>query len=113
MWLPLAQPLLGTWSAAQACALTGNQTSDPVVHRPVLSTLSYTSQGYLFSFLTVFWCIDVFNVDEYQFIIFSLCKEKYTLLWVFFKKSLPTSKSRRSSYVFSRSFIVLALRLGL
>ena len=27
--LPLACPQLGTWPATQACALTGNQTSDP------------------------------------------------------------------------------------
>ena len=24
VWLPLAQPPLGTWPATQACALTGN-----------------------------------------------------------------------------------------
>ena len=38
-------PPLGTWPATQACALTGNQTSDPLVHRPVLNPLSHTSQG--------------------------------------------------------------------
>ena len=37
--------LLGTWPATQACALTGNQTSNPLVQRPVLNPLSYTSQG--------------------------------------------------------------------
>ena len=30
---------------AQACALTGNRTCDPLVHRPELSPLSHTSQG--------------------------------------------------------------------
>ena len=35
VWLPLVCPLLGTWLAAQACALTGNQTGDPLVHRLV------------------------------------------------------------------------------
>ena len=29
----------------QACTLTGNQTSDLTIHRPVLNPLSYTSQG--------------------------------------------------------------------
>ena len=29
--LPLTCSLLGTWSTTQACALTGNQTSDPLV----------------------------------------------------------------------------------
>ena len=42
MWLPLTRPLLGTWPVAQACALTGNQTGDPLVPRPALNPLSYT-----------------------------------------------------------------------
>ena len=37
---------LGTWLTAQACALIGNQTHDPLVHRPALNPLSHTSQGY-------------------------------------------------------------------
>ena len=50
VWLPLVRPVLGTWPAPQACALTGNRTSDPLVCRPVLNPLSHTSQGYLFTF---------------------------------------------------------------
>ena len=38
-------PALGTWPTTQACALTGNQTSDPLVLRPVLNPLRHTSQG--------------------------------------------------------------------
>ena len=46
VWLPLTWPPLGTRPATQACALTGNRTSDPLVHRPVLNPLSHhTSQG--------------------------------------------------------------------
>ena len=45
MRLPLAHPLLGTWPTIQSCALAGNRTGDPLVHRPVLNPLSYTSQG--------------------------------------------------------------------
>ena len=45
MWLPLARPLLGTWPATQACVLTGNRTSDPLVCRPALSPLGHISQG--------------------------------------------------------------------
>ena len=41
-------PLLGGF---QACALIGNQTSDPLVCRPVLITLSHISQGQLNDFL--------------------------------------------------------------
>ena len=45
VWLPLARPLLGTWPPTQACTLTGNQTSDLLVHRLVLSPLSHTNQA--------------------------------------------------------------------
>ena len=34
VWLPLLHPQPGTWPATQACALTGNWTSDPLVRRP-------------------------------------------------------------------------------
>ena len=45
VWLLLMHPLLVTWPTVQACALPKNQTRDPVVHRPVLSSLNHTSQG--------------------------------------------------------------------
>ena len=45
MWLSLTRPLLGTWPETQARALTGNQTGDPLVHRPALGPLSHASQG--------------------------------------------------------------------
>ena len=45
VWLPLMCPLLGTWPTTQACAMTGNQTGDPLVHRPAVNPLSYASQG--------------------------------------------------------------------
>ena len=51
VWLPPTCLLLGTWPATQACALTGNQTGDPLVHKPALNPLSYTSQGPSFLFL--------------------------------------------------------------
>ena len=43
--LPLTCPQLGTWPAAQACALTGNWTVDLFVCRGVLNPLSHNSQG--------------------------------------------------------------------
>ena len=45
VWLPLAHPPPETWPTTQACALTGNRTSDPLVCRLALNPLSYTSQG--------------------------------------------------------------------
>ena len=53
VWLPLMHPPLGTWSVTQACALTGNRTRDPLVHRLALNPLSHTSQG-LSKFLICF-----------------------------------------------------------
>ena len=46
VWLPLKCPLLGTWPAAQACALTGNGTSSPMVCGSLLNPLSHSSQGH-------------------------------------------------------------------
>ena len=37
-----------TWPTTQACALTGNQTGDPLLHSLVLNPLSHTSQGMKF-----------------------------------------------------------------
>ena len=45
VWLPLTQPLLGTWPSTQACALTGNRTSDPLACSLALNPLSHSSQG--------------------------------------------------------------------
>ena len=45
VWLLLARPLQGTWPTIQACALTGNWTSNPLVHRLALNPLSHTNQG--------------------------------------------------------------------
>ena len=48
VWLPLTCPLLGTQPATQACAPTGNQTSNPLVCRLALTPLNHTSQGYIY-----------------------------------------------------------------
>ena len=39
----------------QACALTGNRTGNPLVHRLVLNSLSHTSQGNLTTLNTISW----------------------------------------------------------
>ena len=41
-------PQPGTWPTTQACALTGNQTSNPLICRPALSPLSHTLARALF-----------------------------------------------------------------
>ena len=68
VWLSPAHPPLGTWSATQAYALTGNWTSNPLVHRPTLNPLNYASQGYAFIFNFVL-------LVDYLFIHFFLDKQ--------------------------------------
>ena len=46
-------PYWGPGHHSQACALTGNQTGNPLVLRPVVNPLSYTVQGPIF--LTTFY----------------------------------------------------------
>ena len=45
VWLPPTCPLLETCSTTQSCALSGNQTGDPLVDRPALNPLSHSSHG--------------------------------------------------------------------
>ena len=66
MWLPLMRPLLGTWPATQACALSGNQTGDPLITRLALNPLSHTRQG---SSSLLCRGKDFLNFDEVKFII--------------------------------------------
>ena len=60
VWLPFACPQLGTRPATQGCALTGNRTGNPLLHRIALNPLSYTSQGLRFSVVFNLWH---FNYD--------------------------------------------------
>ena len=50
VWLPLAHPQLEPRPATQACALTGNRTSDLLVRRPALNPPSHTSQSWCWCF---------------------------------------------------------------
>ena len=53
--LPFARPLLRTWPSTQVYVLTGNRTSNPLLHSLVLNPLSHTSQG-SFSFYNSTLC---------------------------------------------------------
>ena len=50
VWLPLMHPQLGTWPKTQACTLTGNWTSNPLVLRPALSQSTEPQQPGLLVF---------------------------------------------------------------
>ena len=79
VWLPLMCPLLGIWPATQACALTGNGTSDPLVHRPVLNPLNHTSQS------------PILLQNESTFTLYPLkyfCRGYYSYYQVLYMKSI-------------------------
>ena len=73
VWLRLERSLLGTWPATQACALTRNWTSGPLVHRPAPSPLSHSSQGcgiFIYLFLNVLVGCSFISCCEVSFEIF-------------------------------------------
>ena len=47
VWLPLESPLQGTWPTTRVCALTRNQTCNPLICRRAPNPLSHTSEGSL------------------------------------------------------------------
>ena len=51
---------LGTWPTTQACGLTRNGTSDPLVHRLTLNPLSHTSQGTIYIYIYIFLYIYIY-----------------------------------------------------
>ena len=65
-----ACPTLGTWPATQACALTGNRTSDLLVCRPAFNPLSHTNQGKILIFLWQNISIILFCIPKYSFVFF-------------------------------------------
>ena len=70
MWLPLTRPQLGTWPATQACALTENQTSHPLVHSPCsIHWATPSTPGQLIFF--VFCFLGQLFIVEFYFEIFS------------------------------------------
>ena len=66
VWLSLVRPQLGTCPTSQACALTGNWTSDPLVRRPELNLLSHNSQGWYSTFNTQMNIYSLRNLHSIQ-----------------------------------------------
>ena len=98
VWLPLECPLLGTWPTTQACALTGNITSDPLVHRPALNPLSHTSQG-CFDFCFWKW---FYSVCPVSFKVNLVCFQKFITKLLSNEnvvKSLTTTPNDYNSYI--------------
>ena len=74
VWLSLMCPLLGTWPATQACALTGNRTSDPLVCRPVLNPLSRATP------VRAAQCLYFSSFPSFYFILFLLRYKAYDIV---------------------------------
>ena len=76
-------PALGAWPTTQACALTGNRTSDLLLCRPALNPLSYTSQGKNFFFTYSMSIIGLCklsmrqNLPKWNLFIKKLCIHSY------------------------------------
>ena len=64
----LRSPYWGPGLPPQACALTGNQTSDSLVHRLALNPLSHTSQGNSFLLLRTLCKHTVYNLLKLAFL---------------------------------------------
>ena len=67
----ITHPQPGTWPAPQACAASGNQTSDLSVHRLPRSPLSHSNQGYTSFYWKVLKTGGIENVftQKVQFVI--------------------------------------------
>ena len=76
VWLPLICPQLGTLPIVQACAVTGNGTDSPLVHRPVAQSTASHQPG-LISFIkcvVVFWvAVGIFFQSLGKSVWFSHC----------------------------------------
>ena len=98
-------PLLGTWPATQACALTGNWTGDHLIHGPVLNPISHTSQGrcLVFKELPVYFAVAYRTVPTVSELVW--CPRAITEHedWQIFVSY--------SNYLISLGFILLLLEL--
>ena len=59
----LEPPLQGIWPATHTCAVTQDQSGDPVVCRPALYLLNYTSQG-LSNLEIMFHSLAIFSLSK-------------------------------------------------
>ena len=91
VWLPITGPSLGTWPATQACALTGSQTRDPLVHRLTLNPLSQSTSQSNSSFFFFFVLLCLLKHVSSVFPPLNLCGSPIWLiiqiLWKTFSKS--------------------------
>ena len=95
--LLLTHPQLGTWTATQPCALTGNRTCDFSVCRPMLNPLSHPSQGLSSNFLSTWYRWDLRQPKLFppsKLACMTLCakfswKTKQSLLWPHFGHFQP------------------------
>ena len=66
-------PPMGTRPTTQACALTGEQTGNPLVHKLALSPLSHTNQGFLSNLDTLLCGFNLYFLFVLLLFAFILC----------------------------------------
>ena len=71
-------PTRDTWPKIQACALTGNWTSNPLVPRPALNPLSHYSQDSSFLFLSAFYLRCITATDRATYVCVRPCKTAWS-----------------------------------
>ena len=73
-------PPTGDLAHNQACALTGNRSSNHLVHRPVLNPLSYTSQGQIPIFVRHIMAFTLLNnVPSFE----NVCIHTYMCIYLY------------------------------
>ena len=104
VWLPLAQPLLGTWPATQTCTLTGNQTGNSLVlslcsihwatpARAAIPSLVFWGNSILFSTVAAPVCIPTNSALGFPF----LCIFSNTCLLICYTLRALKHQSKRTS----------------
>ena len=87
MWLPLTYPLLGIWSATQACALDWELKWRPFSSQARAQSTDLHQPGHLLSYLFIFkWAHEYlfYSIDYNPMLLPLLCCSHYSFLghWV-------------------------------
>ena len=111
LWLPLKHLLLGTWPTTQTCALTGNQTGDPLFSQAGPQSLSHVSQGRFYSFLwpsriPLCTCTTAFLFTH---LLMSTWVASVSI--VGFMKTMPQSTHLSKSRTFHRAWLTIAAQI--
>ena len=121
-WLPLMWLPLGTWPATQVCALTGNQTGDPLVRSPhsihwatparVILSLSLFTVGGSFVRISLYQRLNILKFWKMALshgLGFLLCWKHFLTVdeWCFSDQVAPMVSKELCSFITYCSFVSL------